>query len=43
MEFFGKFVDKELLPRLQHVKDSDFVRVSYTEAVKLLAGVRRKV
>ena len=36
MEFFGKFVDKELLPRLQHVKDSDFVRVSYTEAVKLL-------
>ena len=36
MEFFGKFVDKELLPRLQHVKDSNFVRVSYTEAVKLL-------
>ena len=36
MEFFGRFVDKELLPRLQHVKDSDFVRVSYTEAVKLL-------
>ena len=36
MEFFGKFVDKELLPRLQHVKDSEFVRVSYTEAVKLL-------
>ena len=36
MEFFGKFVDKELLPRLQHVKDSDFARVSYTEAVKLL-------
>jgi asparaginyl-tRNA synthetase len=36
MEFFGKFVDKELLPRLQHVKDSDFVRVSYTDAVKML-------
>ena len=36
MEFFGKFVDNELLPRLQHVKDSDFARVSYTEAVKLL-------
>ena len=36
MEFFGKFVDKELLPRLRHVADSDFVRVSYTEAVKLL-------
>jgi asparaginyl-tRNA synthetase len=36
MEFFGKFIDKELLPRLQHVMDSEFVRVSYTEAVELL-------
>ena len=37
MQFFGKFIDKELLARLSHVADSDFVRVTYTEAVKLLA------
>ena len=36
MEFFNQFIDKGLLERLNHVKDSDFVRVSYTEAVKLL-------
>ena len=36
MAFFGKFVDKDLLPRLQHVAESDFVRVSYTEAIDLL-------
>ena len=36
MDFFGRFVDKELLPRLQHVLDSEFGRVSYTEAVELL-------
>ena len=36
MEFFGNFVDKGLLPRLQHIVDSDFAKVSYTEAVELL-------
>ena len=36
MEFFNKFVDKGLIDRLQHVANSDFGRVTYTEAVELL-------
>ena len=36
MEFFNQFIDKGLLERLEHVKNSDFIRVSYTDAVKLL-------
>ena len=36
MEFFNKFIDKELLDRLNHVINSDFARVSYTDAVKEL-------
>ena len=36
MEFFNSFVDKGLLERLQHVASSDFGRVTYTEAVRLL-------
>ena len=36
MEFFNKFVDKELLERLQHIVDSDFGRVTYTEAIEIL-------
>ena len=36
MAFFNQFVDKGLLERLQHVLDSDFGRVTYTDAVKLL-------
>ena len=36
MEFFNQFVDKGLLERLHHVMNSDFGRVTYTEAVDLL-------
>ena len=36
MEFFNNFVDKDLLNRLNHVINSDFIRVSYTDAVKEL-------
>lgn len=36
MEFCNTFVDKGLLERLQHVVNSDFVRVSYTDAIKIL-------
>ena len=36
MEFFNKFIDTGLLERLNHVINSDFARVSYTEAVKEL-------
>ncbi|MBE6830039.1 MAG: asparagine--tRNA ligase, partial [Ruminococcaceae bacterium] len=34
--FFNQFVDKGLVDRLQNVVDSDFARVTYTEAVELL-------
>ena len=36
MNFFNQFVDKELLNRLNHVLNSEFARVSYTEAIELL-------
>jgi asparaginyl-tRNA synthetase len=36
LELFAKFVDKELLPRLDFVLERPFQRVSYTEAVNLL-------
>lgn len=36
MNFFNSFVDKGLLERLHHVAESDFARVTYTEAIKLL-------
>ncbi len=36
MQFFNKFVDKGLIERLEHVAGSDFARVSYTEAVRIL-------
>ncbi len=32
MEFFNQFVDKGLIERLEHVANSDFGRVTYTEA-----------
>jgi asparaginyl-tRNA synthetase len=36
MEFFNNFVDKTLLERLNNVVNSDFGRISYTDAVKEL-------
>ncbi len=36
MNFFNSFVEKGLLDRLQNLVNSDFGRISYTEAVKLL-------
>lgn len=40
--FFNSFVDKGLLERLNHVKDSDFGRVTYTEAIELLLKADKK-
>lgn len=37
MQFFNSFVDRELIDRLTNVAESDFGRISYTEAVKLLS------
>ena len=36
MEFFNNFVDKTLLERLNFIKDSDFGKITYTEAIELL-------
>ena len=36
MAFFNQFVDKGLIDRLQHVLNSDFGHVTYTEAIGLL-------
>ena len=36
MNFFNNFVDKGLIERLEHVVNSDFGRVTYTEAIKIL-------
>ena len=39
MEFFNNFIDKGLLERLNHVINSDFGRISYTDAIKELEKV----
>ena len=36
MEFFNQFMDKGLLERLNHIVNSDFARVTYTEAIDIL-------
>ena len=36
MEFFDRFVDKELINRLRHVVSSEFGHVTYTDAIKIL-------
>ena len=36
MAFFNSFVDKGLIERLEHVVNSDFGRVTYTEAIEIL-------
>ena len=36
MNFFNQFVDKGLLERLNHVLNSEFGHVTYTEAIKIL-------
>ena len=42
MEFLNKFVDKGLLERLHHVKDSSFARVTYTDAIDILLKADKK-
>lgn len=36
MEFFNKFIDKGLVERLNNIVNSDFERITYTEAVEIL-------
>ena len=42
LAFFNQFIDKGLLDRLNHVLSSEFGRVSYTDAVKMLQDSGKK-
>ncbi len=42
MEFFNKFVDKGILDRLNNVVNSDFAKVTYTEAIDILLNCGKK-
>ena len=42
MEFFNNFYDKGLIDRLNNILNSDFARVTYTEAVEMLKKVNDK-
>ncbi|KPK82375.1 MAG: asparaginyl-tRNA synthetase [Phycisphaerae bacterium SM23_33] len=42
MEFFHKWVDKTVIDTLAAVAESDFVRLSYTEAVEILGKAERQ-
>ena len=42
IQFFNNFVDKGLLERLTHVASSEFGKVTYTEAIKLLEESGKK-
>lgn len=42
MDFFNKRIDKGLIKRLKHVANSEFDRVTYTEAVEILKKSGKK-
>ena len=42
LEFLNNFVDKGLLDRLNNVRNNEFVRLTYTEAIKILEPVKEK-
>ncbi|HPA61416.1 MAG TPA: asparagine--tRNA ligase [Clostridia bacterium] len=42
LRFLNQFVDKELLARLELVKNSEFSRVTYTEAIEILKASGRQ-
>lgn len=42
MAFFAQRIDSEAVTRLQHVADSNFERMDYAEAIKLLENANKK-
>lgn len=42
MEFFNKFIDKTLAERLDNVVNSEFKRLTYTEAIEILKKAKEK-
>ncbi len=41
MAFFNQWVDKGIIDRLRHVIDTPFLRLTYTEAVKVLENAKK--
>ena len=41
MEFFNKFIDKELFERLDVLMNSGFERITYTEAIEILKNAKQ--
>ena len=42
IQFFNQFIDKGLVERLNHVVNSNFARVTYTDAVEILKSCDKK-
>lgn len=42
LKFFNDFIDKTVIETLEHVVESEFVRIDYTDAVKELQGAKKK-
>ena len=42
MDFFGQWIDKEVQQTLEHVVSSEFERLPYTEAIKILEKAKDK-
>ena len=42
MEFFNKFVDKELFSRLDTLVNNQFDRITYTEAIEILKNAKKE-
>jgi asparaginyl-tRNA synthetase len=42
LAFLNSMIDKNLLERLKFVTDNDFIRLTYTEAMKILSSAERK-
>lgn len=42
MEFFNKRIDKTVIETLSNIADSEFARISYTEAIKILETSNQK-
>jgi len=42
LNFFNSFIDKGLLERLNHVANSDFERITYTQAIEILEKADKK-
>ena len=42
MEFFNKFIDKDLLNRLENIVNSEFAKITYTEAIDILEKSKKE-